>query len=564
MLTTYCAYVALTVCLLGMFWRMGRWFAVSIGPEGRGATLFGRVASGVAAVIKTLFSRKIVAILSTLAADVVLQRRIFKQSFIRWIMHMGLFYGVVLLIGMHVLDDVTLARLVDDYASTQNPYMLLRNLLGLFIFTGLAIALVRRRTIPLLKRFNAWPDKTALLLCALILLSGVALEAVRIVSEPIFNGMVADYMGSDAPEEIIPLKAYWAQHFHVVFPDPPPLDAATLALGREAHADYCAACHSRPTAAIMAYPLARAIKPMAAMIDRARLENWLWYFHFLVSCLALAFLPFGKFFHLVSVPVSLALGAVGSAAENQPLNRPARRAVGLDACTHCGVCSRHCSVAPIMAVINNSCILPSEKLDRVRHMALGRLRPDQQAVLAQGGHICTACGRCTNMCPSGIDLQDLWQASQTDLSHKGVLPPHGRIGRRSVMQWAEAAKAHISAEPKAGCRNYSLRLTENPETFWACVQCTTCTNVCPVVAAGDNPRQELDFTPQQVMNLMRLELKEMALGCGMVWKCVTCYKCQEHCPQGVPVADVLYELRNEACRRLVPAEERLNQEEEIP
>jgi heterodisulfide reductase subunit C len=73
-----------------------------------------------------------------------------------------------------------------------------------------------------------------------------------------------------------------------------------------------------------------------------------------------------------------------------------------------------------------------------------------------------------------------------------------------------------------------------------------------VVAASDNPSKDLDMTPQQVMNLMRLELKEMALGCKMVWNCVTCYKCQEHCPQGVPVADVLYELRNEACRRLAP------------
>jgi len=564
MLTTYCAYTALAVCLLGTLWRMGRWFAVSIGPEGREATFFSRAASGLAVVLKTLFSRKIAAVLIALAADVLLQRRIFKQSILRWGMHMGLFYGVALLVGLHALGDMTLARLADDYASTRNPYMLLRNLLGLLFFAGLAIALVRRRAVPLLKRFNARPDKTILLLCALILMSGVALEAVQIISESIFDQMVADYMGSGAPEDIIPLKAYWAQRFDVAFEHPPPLDAATLALGREVHADYCAACHSRPTAAILAYPLARAIKPMAAVIAGARLENWLWYFHYLVSCLALALAPFTKFFHMISVPVSLALGAAGSAAENQPLDRPARRAVGLDACTHCGVCSRHCSVAPVMAVIDNPCILPSEKIGGVRYLASGRLRSSQQAVLAQGSHICTACGRCTDVCPSGIDLQDLWQASRTDLSRQGVPPPHGRIARRSVRQWAEIAKADISAGSQGGCRNYSLRLTENPETFWACVQCTTCTNVCPVVAASGNPREDLDFTPQQVMNLMRLELREMALGCGMVWKCVTCYKCQEHCPQGVPVADVLYELRNEACRRLLPAEENRNPEEEIP
>ena len=48
----------------------------------------------------------------------------------------------------------------------------------------------------------------------------------------------------------------------------------------------------------------------------------------------------------------------------------------------------------------------------------------------------------------------------------------------------------------------------------------------------------------QILNsLMRLELKEAALGSRMVWDCATCYQCQQHCPQGVPVTDLLYELR---------------------
>jgi heterodisulfide reductase subunit C len=58
------------------------------------------------------------------------------------------------------------------------------------------------------------------------------------------------------------------------------------------------------------------------------------------------------------------------------------------------------------------------------------------------------------------------------------------------------------------------------------------------------------------MNLLRLQLRELALGSRMVWDCVTCYQCQEHCPQGVEVADILYELRNEAVRRLPPLEPR--------
>jgi heterodisulfide reductase subunit C len=36
----------------------------------------------------------------------------------------------------------------------------------------------------------------------------------------------------------------------------------------------------------------------------------------------------------------------------------------------------------------------------------------------------------------------------------------------------------------------------------------------------------------------------------MLWECVTCYQCQEHCPQGVKVADILYELKNSAAERV--------------
>jgi len=32
----------------------------------------------------------------------------------------------------------------------------------------------------------------------------------------------------------------------------------------------------------------------------------------------------------------------------------------------------------------------------------------------------------------------------------------------------------------------------------------------------------------------------------MLWDCLGCYQCQEHCPQDVRVVDVFYELKNMA------------------
>jgi heterodisulfide reductase subunit C len=50
------------------------------------------------------------------------------------------------------------------------------------------------------------------------------------------------------------------------------------------------------------------------------------------------------------------------------------------------------------------------------------------------------------------------------------------------------------------------------------------------------------------MYAMRLGLRQEVMGARMVWSCLTCYRCQEACPQGVPVTDMLYELRGQAAR----------------
>ena len=41
----------------------------------------------------------------------------------------------------------------------------------------------------------------------------------------------------------------------------------------------------------------------------------------------------------------------------------------------------------------------------------------------------------------------------------------------------------------------------------------------------------------------------MAGGARMIWDCLTCYQCQEHCPQNVAVTDLLYQLKNIAVEK---------------
>ncbi|HEC31028.1 MAG TPA: hypothetical protein ENI41_00895, partial [Deltaproteobacteria bacterium] len=93
-----------------------------------------------------------------------------------------------------------------------------------------------------------------------------------------------------------------------------------------------------------------------------------------------------------------------------------------------------------------------------------------------------------------------------------------------------------------------LSLSSQASTFSVCFACETCTTVCPVVASYENPQEALGMLPHQIMNACALGVRDLAFGSNMLWDCVTCYQCQEQCPQGVAVTDVLYELKNLAIK----------------
>ncbi len=549
--TTFIAYSAMSIGVLGTLWRIGRWFRRPASADGPGLSPAALVWQAIRSVGQTVCSPRITHLFKSLVWEVLLQGHVLRQDWRRGIMHLGIFYGFLFLVVFHALDDFTIARHGDDYAPTLNPWRLMRNLSAALLLLGVVFAAWRRRSHPLLRRNRTGADRLALALLAAIVFSGILLESHQIVSPSMFREMVEEYTFLDDGAEVEALQAFWQAEFGAAATMSPALDAGTLALGRELHADYCAACHDRPQSAFLSYPLSRLMKPLAHALEKANFNTILWHFHFLVSCLGLALLPFTKFFHLVATPANLLVRAGKKDPAADDNLRPVQRAMGMDACTHCGVCSQHCAVAVIYNAIPNPAILPSEKLGALKRWISGATE-SQSVSLAEGSFICTACDRCTQWCPSGIALKDLWRASQHDLIQKGYPPAHGWIRSRRPTQWAAQAAALPPAFTQPASPAVTLALSANPETFWSCVQCTTCTSVCPVVAVSDDPRRDLDLTPQQVMNLMRLQLRELALGARMVWDCATCYQCQEHCPQGVRVADILYELRNEAHRRLKP------------
>jgi heterodisulfide reductase subunit C len=109
----------------------------------------------------------------------------------------------------------------------------------------------------------------------------------------------------------------------------------------------------------------------------------------------------------------------------------------------------------------------------------------------------------------------------------------------------------ISLTPSDKELQGSLLLSDQAATFQGCFGCQTCTNACPVVAAYENPKEVLGMLPHQIMYAAGLGVRDLAFGSNMLWDCLTCYQCQEQCPQGVHVTDVLYELKNLAIKNVV-------------
>ncbi|MGD8227746.1 MAG: 4Fe-4S dicluster domain-containing protein, partial [Desulfobacteraceae bacterium] len=418
-------------------------------------------------------------------------------------------------------------------------------------------------------------DRYALIILAIIMISGFLLEGSKIVSHTRYQEMVEDYADDDSEEWLGALEAYWVKEFGVVSPDiKGPFGAETLELGKEAHETSCAACHSKPHWGFLGYGTAKIITPVAGSLDRASIPSILWYIHFLACWLGLAYLPFSKMLHIFASPLSLLANSVMDKSESDPANVATRQVMELDACTHCCTCTLNCSAATFYEHFQNINILPSEKLISVKALAAGKaLSEEDLRHILEGVYLCTNCKRCTVLCPVGINLQDLWfnvretllQKGHPELSalsplsfYRGLMKADVRkdtydqpldLAREAiegVCQFMKEDGKVLTLTPTDKGFKGGLNLSAQANTYSVCFGCETCTTVCPVVANYENPEEALGLLPHQIMHSCGLGLKDFALGSKMLWDCLTCYQCQEQCPQGVCVTDVLYELKNEA------------------
>jgi heterodisulfide reductase subunit C/nitrate reductase gamma subunit len=578
-------YISLGIFILGLIYKAYTWFSRKIGISAQDFTPAQRFSAAVKGTAGVIFSSKILSFIKAFILDVVFQRRALKEDFLRWMMHMLLYGGFMLLLLMHALENFISAKLFSDYHSTVNPFLFLRDLFGFMVLIGIGIAIFRRFIIKVPRLKTSGMDVYAILIVVVIIFSGIFLEGVKITSHTSFKYMVEDYAGlypDDDPEEFEALESYWVKNFDVVSPNvQEPFDEDVLAEGSDSNDANCAGCHSRPGWAFTGDAVAKTIKPFALALDDVNAANILWYIHFLACFIGLAYLPFSKMFHIVSTPVSLLANAVMEKETANPANIVTRQVMELDACTHCGTCSLRCSASTSFDIVGNEYILPSEKMTFLKTLAKGKhLSDDKLHAILEGVYLCTNCDRCTVVCPSGINLKELWFNVREDLLQREIpelltLSPFSfyRGLNRNNIAADDYRKPIEAANRSVACNFEQLMDKTTPislsdqkrdvsdqlpgaDTFVHCFGCQTCTTVCPVVMNYENPQEVVGLLPHQIMNCLGLGLTEMATGPQMLWDCLTCYQCQEHCPQNVKVTEVLYGLKNLSIKNAcMPAKE---------
>lgn len=496
--------------------------------------------------------------IKVLIMDVIFHRKLFSQSLYRWLAHTLLIFGFVATFIVDMIKGLTTGYLVE--LSHSMPFFSfahvfktgwIRPFLDFFleffsflILVGCVLAVIRRFVIRPDQLKTEEEDIVTLCFILYMVLSGFFIEGYRIAHPEVTANRV--FMADFTPAS----SNNWVSFF--------------------------------------GYFLSLFLKDITIN------PHFLWYAHVIPCLVWFVYIPHSKLLHIFTGSMSVISDRQKALVEEHekritlespstylPISSMGKnlsmiQLIGLEACVRCGNCSEQCSVAVAFKRIPNINILPSQKIASLKALIRGKaLSPQELKDIQEGVYLCTNCLRCTVVCPVSINLQDLWFTVREILLQRGypellMLSPlsfYRGLMREQVFQkdyekpLARAREA-IAAQcdllwkkeevlpltPADRPFQHELNLSAQAKNFSVCFGCQTCTTVCPVVAHHDHPQEALGLLPHQIMHAAGLGLREMALGSNMLWDCLTCYQCQEQCPRGVSVTDVLYELKNSAIK----------------
>ena len=92
---------------------------------------------------------------------------------------------------------------------------------------------------------------------------------------------------------------------------------------------------------------------------------------------------------------------------------------------------------------------------------------------------------------------------------------------------------------------YEVASTPGGEGIFECLQCGSCSGICPIAPF-------MDYTPRRLINMVREGFRDEVLHSRTVWLCSSCYACTVNCPAGIHITDVMYALKRMAIKEGTP------------
>ncbi|KJS01399.1 MAG: heterodisulfide reductase subunit C [Peptococcaceae bacterium BRH_c4a] len=102
---------------------------------------------------------------------------------------------------------------------------------------------------------------------------------------------------------------------------------------------------------------------------------------------------------------------------------------------------------------------------------------------------------------------------------------------------------NVSSEPVKYNPDFAKEIyaLESGEHVKLCMQCGMCALSCAT-------REEMDYSPRKLFLLMRVGKREEFFKANTMWMCSTCLMCKVRCPRGIPLADVMHDLKSHAIK----------------
>lgn len=88
----------------------------------------------------------------------------------------------------------------------------------------------------------------------------------------------------------------------------------------------------------------------------------------------------------------------------------------------------------------------------------------------------------------------------------------------------------------------SVRSMPQGQKIDQCLQCGTCTASCPSSFA-------MQYPPRAVLAALRAGMLDQVIRSHAVWLCASCYSCTVRCPAGIPLTEIMYEIKRFGIRK---------------